>query len=216
MSDLDESADPTLRRRPELLNDLHEVAERGELYVHYQPVVKLSSGEVTSIEALAHWEHPRFGSVCPDEFIPLAEESGTIVPIGRWVIAQAVADCARWRREGSAGVGVAINRSGRQLSDKGLSAPRISSVRLSSVTMTDSVISKVTASGRRATSWVVRDPSRQTTQTKTDRDHRSGAIRRGWVPCEVARRGDVVGRGLMRALVDTKERPPRDSYAGRV
>ncbi|HXN59820.1 MAG TPA: EAL domain-containing protein, partial [Acidimicrobiales bacterium] len=75
----------------------------------------------TSMEALARWDHPRFGFVPPDEFIPLAEESGMIVPIGRWVIAQAVADCARWRRVGSPGVGVAINLSGRQLSDKGLS-----------------------------------------------------------------------------------------------
>jgi diguanylate cyclase (GGDEF)-like protein len=117
----DESADHTLRRRPELLNDLHEVTERGELHVYYQPVVQLSSGEVTSMEALARWDHPRFGFVPPDEFIPLAEESGMIVPIGRWVIAQAAADCARWRRVGSPGVGVAINLSGRQLSDKGLS-----------------------------------------------------------------------------------------------
>ena len=92
----DESADHTLRRRPELLNDLHAVAERGELHVYYQPVVTLSSGEVTSMEALARWDHPRFGSVAPDEFIPLAEESGMIVPIGRWVIAQAVSDCASW------------------------------------------------------------------------------------------------------------------------
>ena len=117
----DESADHTLRRRPELLNDLHEVTERGELHVYYQPVVQLSSGEVTSMEALARWDHPRFGFVPPDEFIPLAEESGMIVPIGRWVIAQAAADCARWRRVGSPGVGVAINLSGRQLSDKDLS-----------------------------------------------------------------------------------------------
>ena len=117
----DESADPNLRRRPELLNDLHEVAERGELHVDYQPVVELSSGVTTSMEALARWDHPRFGSVPPDEFIPLAEESGMIVPIGRWVIARAVADCARWRQEDSPGVGVAINLSGRQLGDKGLS-----------------------------------------------------------------------------------------------
>jgi diguanylate cyclase (GGDEF)-like protein len=117
----DETADHILRRRPELLNDLHEVAERGELHVHYQPVVELSSGEVTSMEALARWDHPRFGSVPPDEFIPLAEESGMIVSIGRWVIGQAVADCARWRGDASPMVGVAINVSGRQLSDKGLS-----------------------------------------------------------------------------------------------
>ena len=116
----DESVDRSLRRRPELLNDLHGAAGRGEISVHYQPVVDLSDDRVVWLEALARWEHPRFGQVSPDEFIPLAEESGVIFALGRWVIAQAVEDCARWTRSGRTGVGVAINVSGRQFADEGL------------------------------------------------------------------------------------------------
>ncbi|HEX6394906.1 MAG TPA: EAL domain-containing protein [Acidimicrobiales bacterium] len=116
----DESVDRSLRRRPELLNDLHGAAGRGEISVHYQPVVDLSSDRIVWLEALARWDHPRFGRVGPDEFIPLAEESGVILPLGRWVIEHAVADCARWTSSGRAGVGVAVNVSGRQFTDDGL------------------------------------------------------------------------------------------------
>jgi diguanylate cyclase (GGDEF)-like protein len=116
----DESVDRSLRRRPELLNDLHGAAERGEMSIHYQPVVDLSSDRVVWLEALARWDHPRFGPVGPDEFIPLAEESGVILSLGRWVIERAVADCAGWSKSGRAGVGVAVNVSGRQFVDEGL------------------------------------------------------------------------------------------------
>ena len=116
----DESVDRSLKRRPELLNDLHGAAERGEISVHYQPVVDLATGDVVCLEALARWRHPQFGPVPPDEFIPLAEESGVINPLGRWVLDRALRDCARWRAGERPGVGVAINVSGRQLSDDGL------------------------------------------------------------------------------------------------
>ena len=118
----DESADGGLKRRPLLLNDLHGITERDELQIHYQPVIDLSSGATTAMEALARWDHPRFGAVTPSEFIPLAEECGAIVPIGRWLISRATADCARWRRAGLPDVGVAINVSARQLMDEGLAA----------------------------------------------------------------------------------------------
>ncbi len=116
----DESVDRILKRRPLLLNDLHGITERNELRVHYQPMVDLSSGMTTSMEALARWDHPRFGAVPPSEFVPLAEECGLILPMGRWMIARATADCARWRREWLPDVGVAINVSARQLVDEGL------------------------------------------------------------------------------------------------
>jgi diguanylate cyclase (GGDEF)-like protein len=116
----DESVDRSIKRKPELLNDLHGAAERGEVSVHYQPVVDLASGEVVCLEALARWNHPQFGPVPPDEFIPLAEESGVIIPLGRWVLSRALNECSRWRRRERPGVGVAINVSGRQFSDEGL------------------------------------------------------------------------------------------------
>ena len=116
----DESVDVTLRRRPELLNDLHGAADRGEIWVQYQPVFDLASDRMAWLEALARWDHPKFGQVGPDEFIPLAEESGVIFDLGRWIIARAVEDCARWSRSGREGVGVAVNVSGRQFSDEGL------------------------------------------------------------------------------------------------
>jgi diguanylate cyclase (GGDEF)-like protein len=116
----DDTIDRSLRRRPELLNDLRGAAERGELSLHYQPVVELASDRVAWLEALTRWDHPRFGRVGPDEFIPLAEESGVIIDLGRWVIARAVEDCARWIESGRRGVGVAVNVSGRQFSDDGL------------------------------------------------------------------------------------------------
>lgn len=152
----DESVDRSIKRRPELLNDLHGAADRGELSVHYQPVVDLATGDVVCMEALARWHHPQFGSVAPDEFIPLAEESGVINPMGRWVLGRALRDCALWRRMGKPGVGVAVNVSGRQFNDEGL-AEYISGIlaetglEASAVTLeiTESVIVTVESSARR-------------------------------------------------------------------
>ncbi len=116
----DESADPDLRRRPQLLVDLHGAAASGQLSLHYQPVHHLGTNRVRSMEALARWCHPVFGAVPPDEFIPLAEESGAIVALGRWVISRALCDCATWQAGPWPGVGVAVNVSGRQLADESL------------------------------------------------------------------------------------------------
>ena len=115
----DDSVDLTLRRRPQLINDLHTAAESGQLSLHYQPVMHLGSDRVRCMEALARWNHPHFGLVSPDEFIPLAEESGVIVDVGRWVISRALADCAGWQAD-RPGVAVAVNISGRQFADTGL------------------------------------------------------------------------------------------------
>jgi diguanylate cyclase (GGDEF)-like protein len=73
--------------------------EEGQLRLHYQPVVALDDHRLVGAEALVRWEHPTEGLVSPAEFIPLAEESGLIVPMGRWVLEQACADLARWRTE---------------------------------------------------------------------------------------------------------------------
>jgi EAL domain-containing protein (putative c-di-GMP-specific phosphodiesterase class I) len=100
-------------------NDLRRAVPGEDLRVHYQPIVSLAEGDVAGFEALIRWRHPRRGDVSPAEFIPIAEESGLIVSIGRWVLDQAAAQAVRWR--GQAGtrtepLTVAVNLSARQLS----------------------------------------------------------------------------------------------------
>jgi len=97
--------------------DLRRALERGELRLQYQPIVSLSSGCITGVEALVRWEHPERGRVPPGEFIPVAEESGLIVGVDRWVLRQACREVASWglrpgRREGFR---VNVNLSPRQL-----------------------------------------------------------------------------------------------------
>jgi diguanylate cyclase (GGDEF)-like protein len=104
-------------RRAELINGLHRAVERDELVLHYQPVKDLSTGAVVSMEALVRWQHPILGIVAPTEFIPLAEETGLIIEIGRWVLTEACTQCAAWRAEGFDSIDVAVNVSGRQLED---------------------------------------------------------------------------------------------------
>jgi diguanylate cyclase (GGDEF)-like protein/PAS domain S-box-containing protein len=105
--------------RLELESDLTDALERGELRLVYQPVVALDDERVTGFEALLRWEHPRLGDVPPDKFIPLAEETGVIVPIGRWILAEACRTAARWQDEfpGDESLTMSVNVSGRQLAE---------------------------------------------------------------------------------------------------
>ncbi len=100
-------------------NDLRRALQRNEFVVHYQPVVRLADGVVASMEALLRWNHPERGLIGPLGFIPVAEESRLIVPIGRWVIEQACRQAAAWQRlrPDAAPVGVGVNLSARQLAD---------------------------------------------------------------------------------------------------
>jgi diguanylate cyclase (GGDEF)-like protein len=100
-------------------NDLRRAIQREEFAVHYQPVVRLADGTIESMEALLRWDHPERGLIGPLAFIPVAEESRLIVPIGRWVIEQACRQAAAWQRlrPDSAPVGVAVNLSARQIAD---------------------------------------------------------------------------------------------------
>ncbi|HEY1237705.1 MAG TPA: EAL domain-containing protein [Solirubrobacterales bacterium] len=100
-------------------NDLRRALQREELVIHYQPVVRLHDGSIASMEALLRWDHPERGLLGPLAFIPVAEESRLIVPIGFWVIEQACRQAAAWQklRPDSAPVGVAVNLSARQLAD---------------------------------------------------------------------------------------------------
>ncbi|MBO6526380.1 EAL domain-containing protein [Erythrobacter sp.] len=92
----DEALDRVARERREIESDLREVIARGQLNLHYQPVIDLDSGRVAGYEALLRWYHPQRGIVTPTDFLYVAEETGMIVPIGEWSIRQALAETAQW------------------------------------------------------------------------------------------------------------------------
>jgi len=113
--------DEVTARRAELSNALHRALERDEFRVHYQPVIRIRSQHVVTMEALLRWNHPELGAVTPAEFIPIAEDTGLIVEIGKWVLETACRDCQAWRAAGN-DVGVSVNLSGRQLATANLTA----------------------------------------------------------------------------------------------
>ncbi|MEP6690312.1 MAG: EAL domain-containing protein [Gemmatimonadaceae bacterium] len=108
--------------RLELEADLRRAVEREELAVHYQSIVDLRTGKVTGVEALCRWSHPRRGFVPPSVFIPIAEESGLIVPIGRWVLHRACWQARQWQLQypGEVPLTVTVNMSARQVQQPGL------------------------------------------------------------------------------------------------
>ena len=101
------------------MNELHHALADGEFRLHYQPIVDMTSGSVTALEALLRWEHPRRGLLGPDEFVRVAEECGFIVPVGAWVLEQACRQAAAWNATASAAgvepLEVNVNISPRQL-----------------------------------------------------------------------------------------------------
>jgi diguanylate cyclase (GGDEF)-like protein/PAS domain S-box-containing protein len=102
-------------RRLTLENALRVAAERGEFVLHYQPQVAIGDGAMAGAEALIRWRHPERGLVSPAEFIPVAEETGLIRPIGEWVIAAVAAQIAEWERAGFPVPRIAVNLSRAQL-----------------------------------------------------------------------------------------------------
>jgi Amt family ammonium transporter len=133
-------SDTDLRGRLDLEIELREAIDRGELELHYQPVVSVVTGAITGVEALVRWRHPIRGLVPPGDFIPLAEESGLVLPLGAWVLEEACRQTKAWA-DGHRGVDnlvVSVNLSPRQfrqpdlveqvaavLARTGLDAPRL-------------------------------------------------------------------------------------------
>jgi diguanylate cyclase (GGDEF)-like protein len=98
-----------------LVSELRAGIERGELELHYQPIVHLASGRVGAVEALVRWRHPERGLVSPNAFIPLAERSGLIHPLGAWALDEAAAQVRRWEARGLPSLVVSVNVSPMQL-----------------------------------------------------------------------------------------------------
>jgi diguanylate cyclase (GGDEF)-like protein len=97
-----------------LVNALRHALERGQLRLHYQPQVSMQDGHIIGAEALLRWQHPELGSVSPAEFIPVAEVSGLILPIGEWVLRCAVRQAKAWLEAGFAPLIIAVNLSAVQ------------------------------------------------------------------------------------------------------
>lgn len=101
--------------RLQLLNDLRQAIAQHQLQLYYQPQIDLARGRLSGVEALVRWQHPVRGMISPAEFIPAAEESRLIIPLGEWVLRQACAQAASWQRQGLALPQVAVNISAIQL-----------------------------------------------------------------------------------------------------
>lgn len=104
--------------RHALANQLRQAIQRDELVLHYQPQVSLKNGKITGFEALVRWRHPERGLLMPAEFIPLAEESETILALGEWVLRAACRQCKQWQDQRLPPVMIAVNLSAMQFNEK--------------------------------------------------------------------------------------------------
>lgn len=107
-------------KRLELEAHLYDALDNEQFLLHYQPILDLKSGFVIGFEALLRWQHPTMGLLMPGDFIPLLEESGLIVPVGKWVLETACGQTKKWEDMGLRQVRIAVNVSGRQINDADL------------------------------------------------------------------------------------------------
>jgi diguanylate cyclase (GGDEF)-like protein len=113
-----QETDQNTPRRLQLATDLRQAIDQGQVAVHYQPQVDLATTAITGVEALCRWSHPEYGPISPDEFIPVAEQTGLVTPLTLYVVTDALSQCGRWQRSGH-DLGVAVNVSARSLLDSG-------------------------------------------------------------------------------------------------
>lgn len=109
------SVDSEMRRRRELEKDLRDALAQNQLHLVYQPQVDYRDHSIVGVEALLRWQHPQHGFVAPDLFIPLAEQNGTIIPIGEWILDQSCRQLREWHDQGFSNLRMAINLSTVQL-----------------------------------------------------------------------------------------------------
>jgi EAL domain-containing protein (putative c-di-GMP-specific phosphodiesterase class I) len=105
--------------RQSLEGGLHRALEREEFLLHYQPKVNLNTGEITGVEALVRWQQPERGLVPPAQFVPIAEDCGLIVQIGRWVLREACRQARAWQDAGLPPLPISVNVSAVEFRDKG-------------------------------------------------------------------------------------------------
>ncbi|WP_167590590.1 two-component system response regulator [Oceanidesulfovibrio indonesiensis] len=108
------------RRLMQLVTDMRQAIKRQEFVLHYQPIVSLQTGRVEGVEALIRWQHPGHGLVSPGEFIPVAEESGLIIPIGQWALEEACRAMARFSERFGEELMLSVNISGKQFAQEDL------------------------------------------------------------------------------------------------
>jgi len=101
-------------RRLSMETELRKAVERCELELHYQPKLDFATGEITGVEALLRWQHAEMGMVSPAQFVPIAEETGLIMPLGEWLLSEACRQIGAWHRAGHTGITVAVNISACQ------------------------------------------------------------------------------------------------------
>jgi EAL domain-containing protein (putative c-di-GMP-specific phosphodiesterase class I) len=125
----DEAASHRSMDRLDLRSELPRALDNGQLSVHYQPIVDMPTGTIAAFEALLRWNHPQRGLIPPDVFIPIAEETGALVPIGAWVLEQACRQLARWRRlpQGRA-LRISVNVSATQLAQPDLAEVALAAI----------------------------------------------------------------------------------------
>jgi len=123
-----------LLKRASIEMALADILDRDELFIEYQPQVSLHTGLISGAEALLRWAHPELGRLTPDEFIPIAEETSIINPIGAWVVRKACVQIAEWEQHGLGRLRVAVNLSARQLPELGLSSIVESALKSSGLT----------------------------------------------------------------------------------
>ncbi len=114
------SMNANVHKQLQLVQDLRQAIDRNELVLHYQPKFHAPNGPILGVEALVRWQHPVRGLVSADEFIPLAEKTGLIVPLGAWVLNEACRQMAQWRSEGHTTWSVAVNLSALQFAHAAL------------------------------------------------------------------------------------------------
>ena len=115
-----EGMDTRTFERIKLENDLYKALERDELLLIYQPQINYKTNTIKGVEALVRWNHPQYGIITPDKFIPIAEETGLIVPIGEWILKEACNQLKKWHNKGYPLISISVNLSVRQFEQSNL------------------------------------------------------------------------------------------------